>query len=209
MNKLGWIGIALIVTSIALMGYYYYYLQPSAKPPTTIPTPTPTPYPTPTYPPYYPPPTPTYPPYYPTPTPTITPQVGQVIFKSSDGNTGSQIWVKYGSSVGIYIQLSGHASGMLKVEVRADYELWFDKDVATFTKFVNVDGSKKVYVGSFTAKDITGVDGFREYFVRVWFDGKLIYDPKDPNTRPWVKVYAPKGKIEYLGTLFQSDEGHT
>ena len=202
-NLIGIIGVLLIASSLALLVTHYVQQLPTA----TTPTPTP-----PSYPPYQPTPTPT-----PTPPPTVgTLEYVKTTFSSPEGS-GSHIWVKYGDPVKVYVTLhavGGPVSGELKVEVRIDNTGllgWPDQEYKTFTKYISLNAGefKTIYVGTFIAKNVTGVDHFREYFVKVWFNGNLIYNPTDPNTREWVKVYAPSGNIQYLGTYFQADQGHT
>lgn len=221
-SLIGIAGVLLIAISLGLMVSHYIQQLPTA----TTPTPTPTP--------------PSYPPYQPTPTPTPTPppasgtlEYVKTVFDSPEGS-GSHIWVKYGDPVKVYVTLhavGGPVSGELKVEVREDIVFnlggWADKTYKVFTKYITLNAGefKTIYVGSFVAKNVTGEDNFREYFVKVWFNGENIYDPKDPNTREWVKVYLPSttppssptptpypptlGQIKYIGTYFQADQGHT
>jgi len=166
------------------------YQQPYPYQPPTTPTPTPTP----------PQPTPTTPPIT-TPPITTPPQQGTVvysytIFESEDGSIkGRQIWVPVGTNVKVYVTVrayGGDVSGWLRVEVRKDIQYWFDEHYIDLYQFISLkDGEEKtIYVGTFKTVDITGVNNFREYFVKVYFGGNCIYDPTDPNTREWVKTYT-------------------
>ena len=108
---------------------------------------------------------------------------------------GTQIWVPQYSKVDVYVTLynpgSTKISGTLKVEVRRDFTWAFDDTYTTLFEDITLEPyeTKEFHVGSFYANDLTGENNFREYFVKVYFNDKCIYDPTDPNTREWVKTY--------------------
>ena len=112
---------------------------------------------------------------------------------SGAGQSGSQITVPHGTTVSVSVPLaaSGSTCGTLTVEVRADVVWSPDSTVQTLTLSVCLKaGSNSVAAGTFVASAVTGgwPGQTREYFVRVYWNGQLIYDPTDPSTREWVKT---------------------
>jgi hypothetical protein len=111
---------------------------------------------------------------------------------------GSQITVPVGTTVTVYIKVSGppSASGTLKVEVRKDIVNAEDQTKAWLSKSVTIPSSGMtdwVNMGTFVADELTtGASGqLREYFIKVYWGDQCIHDPTDPNTREWVKTYIP------------------
>ena len=151
--------------------------------PTSTPTPTATPTPTPT----------------PTPIPTVTYVDGR--FVSGTNITGRQVTVPVGSLVGVYITLeaSGATSGLVQVDIRRDMVGSPDQTEATCQLAMALPKDKQEsFICSFAAGELTS-GSLRHYFTRVYWDGVLIYDPVDPNTREYVlTVPIPTtGKIAF------------
>ncbi|MBO3809642.1 MAG: hypothetical protein FGF50_08630 [Candidatus Brockarchaeota archaeon] len=104
-------------------------------------------------------------------------------------------------------------SGVVKVEVRKDVVLGSDVTYKVFEKTVTLrEGENIVEVGRFTADVLTSnsIGSVRQYFVRVYWDGELIYDPQNPDTRECVftkpKTATPKtGEVGYGGVEFQGE----
>ena len=109
---------------------------------------------------------------------------------------GKHIYVPVGEVVTVHTTIhasGGDVKGWLKVEVRKDMVLVPDQVLTTLQKYVSLNsGETKTFtMGTFVAQDKTcDLPGcVREYFVKVYFNDKCIYDPTDPNNREWVKTY--------------------
>jgi len=107
---------------------------------------------------------------------------------SGGGQDGRQITVVVGTSVNVYVTLSSSTStsGTVNVDVRMDRTGLPDDTKTTLTKSATISGSTEIFIGSFTADDYG--EGFRSYFIKVYWNDKVIYDPSDPDTREWVKT---------------------
>ncbi|MHC1624791.1 MAG: hypothetical protein ACXQS2_02185 [Methermicoccaceae archaeon] len=112
---------------------------------------------------------------------------------------GNQIWVPVGESVYVYVDVysATGAKGTLSVQVRKDLIAASDVEYTTLDAYVDLKPgeTKTVYMGGFVATDVT-CDGwfcapgsFREYFIKVYFNGACIHDPTNPDGREWVKTY--------------------
>lgn len=140
------------------------------------------------------------------------------------GRSGPIIGVPVGTVVEVYIRIRvvGSAmSGTLKVEIRKDIPYGIDVTVKTLNQWISKSpGEYWIHMGSFQASELT--DGFRQYYDKVWFEEKLIFDPTDPNTRPHVTTYGtgtiltldppPKAvmegnEISFTGKLVTRDTG--
>lgn len=150
-------------------------------------------------------------PYY-TPVPTSTPIVvttipadissipsknAEVTFYfnsfSSNNITGDRIRVPKNSEVDIYVILnsSAYTSGNLKVEVRRDFSIslssWSDDIYRTFEKNTPLlSGHNNIYAGTFKASDVTGENGFVQYYLNIYWNDNKIYNPTDRITRSQV-----------------------
>jgi len=119
---------------------------------------------------------------------------------------GSQIYVPVGEPVYIYIKLYSYsgASGTVTVKVKKDLIYYTDAEYTTLEAHVDIKPGeeKEVYLGGFVASDETcyGHIGswcfpgsFREYFIQVYFNGRLIYNPVSVDGREFVRTYRPAG----------------
>ena len=109
---------------------------------------------------------------------------------------GKQIYVPVGEVVTVHTTIhasGGDVKGWLKVEVRKDIVWQPDQPLVTLQKYVTLSaGETKTFnMGTFVAQDKTcdWPGCVREYFVKVYFNDRVIWDPTDPNTREWVKTY--------------------
>ena len=109
----------------------------------------------------------------------------------------SQITVPLNSLVRVKVKLHSETtiSGTLHVEIRKDIIDWFDSQHKMLSKDISLSlGTNEVDMGYFRATDLSGSMpfSFREYFVRVYWNGlgdqDKIYDPTDPELREWVKT---------------------
>jgi len=110
---------------------------------------------------------------------------------------GPQITVPVGTTVTVYIKISGPpgTSGTLKVEVKKDIVWASDSVKKTLTKSVTLPDSgisDWINMGTFVADELTsgGIGQLREYFIKVFWGSDCIHDPTDPETREWVKTYS-------------------
>jgi len=131
-----------------------------------------------------------------TPRPTATPVPAQVFFHGarfvSGSVSGRQITVPVGSEVEVFVTLSATAptTGNLEVEVRKDIAFWADETAKTCFFRVSIGTSQQQFGPCvFSANELT--DGsLRQYFVRVYWNDVLGYDPADPSTREYVLTEA-------------------
>jgi len=117
---------------------------------------------------------------------------------SSNDPRGPQITVPVGTTVTVYIKVSGppKATGTLKVEVRKDIVYATDQTKAWLTQSVTIPDSGLtdwIKMGTFVADELTTGQPYqlREYFIKVYWNDNCIYDPTNPDTREWVKTYQP------------------
>ena len=125
-----------------------------------------------------------------------------------------RIKVPVGETVYVYTTVrasGGGVSGTLKVEVRKDKVGLPDETYRWFTKSISLSpGEEKEFrMGSFVASDKTGTGWgeVRQYFVKVYFNDQVIWDPTDPNTRECVETYSA-GQVQYMKTEFGASEGY-
>ena len=88
----------------------------------------------------------------------------------------------------VYVTLSATASmaGDLDVEVRKDFTVGPDEtEKLCFTQVALSAEVLEVGPCVFIAGDLTS-STFRQYFVRLYWNGTLIYSPVDPDTREYV-----------------------
>jgi hypothetical protein len=123
---------------------------------------------------------------------------GLTQFSTSSDPRGPQITVPVGTTVKVYVKISGPAgtSGTLKVEIRKDIVYESDQTKAWLSQSVTIPSSgitDWIMVGTFVADELTTGQPhqLREYFMKVYWGDTCIYDPTDPNTREWVKTYSP------------------
>jgi len=87
----------------------------------------------------------------------------------------------------------GKVSGTLKVEVRKDIVFRPDEPLKILTKSISLSPGeeREFYMGSFVAQDKTGTGpgDVRQYFVKVYFEDQVIWDPTNPLTRECVETY--------------------
>ena len=96
--------------------------------------------------------------------------------------------VPLGADVELYVTLSATSpiTGNLEVEVRKDFTIGSDKtEKLCFTRVSLTPDLLEVGPGVFTPTELTS-SHFRQYFIRVFWDERLIYSPVDPNTREFV-----------------------
>ena len=129
--------------------------------------------------------------------PPTTPTVVDVEFVS-DGSRGSKITVPVGSSVESKITLTARAdvSGTARIEIRKDIEGFafdinekFCPQSESGTSVMLSKGESKTITCVFVADELTSGD-FRHWFVRVTWNGTLIYDPMVWDTRPNVQTIS-------------------
>jgi LEA14-like dessication related protein len=124
---------------------------------------------------------------------------GELIFSDvkfvGAGKEGQIISVPVGTTVDIYVAVSvlkAPVEGMLTIEVRKDVVWKTDQLVVMLTKTVSLTtGTHWVHIGNFIASDKTGnlPGNTRQYFIKVRWNGLLIFDSAEPNTRPHVTTY--------------------
>ena len=113
------------------------------------------------------------------------------------GQTGSYVYAAYGQDIMINVTMKYAQSGTYTVEVRKDLISWPDSTAATYQVSLGASGANEtvstgltsLVVGPFQPDQGTcGASGcywpfdigaLREYFVRVYWDGHLIYDNTD------------------------------
>jgi len=118
---------------------------------------------------------------------------------------GSQITVNVGTTVRAYAHVNNPSSSdvsiTLKMEIRRDIISGTDSVKATLTKTKSVpSGISFVDMGTFVADEQTYESGsgkLREYFMKVWINDVLVYDPTDPATREWVKTTSTAGSVTW------------
>jgi len=124
----------------------------------------------------------------PTPTPTATPAPTLTYVDGhfqSGGEDGRRITVVVGSSVDVYVTLgaTGTMRGELKVEVWREIASPPDAIKKTCTKAVSLfERLQEVHACNFVADDLTG-GSFRQYYLKVYWNGVVLYDPADPMAR--------------------------
>ena len=110
---------------------------------------------------------------------------------------GRQIVVAVYSEVTTYIKLYNPYTvtigGTVKVEIKKDIVGWPDEVYRTLTKMVTIPSkstSSWIDMGTFIADVLTGdsLGQVRQYYIKVYWDNYVIYDPTDPNVREWVKT---------------------
>ncbi|MCZ6615229.1 MAG: hypothetical protein O6920_05565 [Chloroflexi bacterium] len=123
------------------------------------------------------------------PTPTPEPQVVvHWVRFLSEGIGGEHVIVPLEAVVQVYVTLSATASmaGDLDVEVRKDLTVGPDgTEKLCFTQVALSAEVLEVGPCVFTADELTS-STFRQYFVRLYWNGTLIYSPVDPDTREYV-----------------------
>ena len=128
----------------------------------------------------------------PTPLPTPTSGVAQVsvsgIRFAAGAIDGSRITVDLGSVVVVYLTLNSSAPTQGELEVTVVKDLIFEEDQPKKLCVSEVAlgaGVQEVQACDFFADDMT-IGTLRQYFVRIAWNGEIIYDNFDPNTRPFV-----------------------
>lgn len=115
-----------------------------------------------------------------------------VELKSAFAN-GMRINVPQGTQVDVYATVSSNmaTSGTLSVEVRRDMSWASDTTLTTPSKQVSLQaGTNTILVGTFTASDLSGANGFSQYFFKPSWNGVVLNDPTNPSTREIVTTYA-------------------
>jgi len=107
---------------------------------------------------------------------------------------GGQIYSPVGSKIFINLDIYSPtgAYGVLTIYVKKDLEAMPDEVVVKYDIPINLDpsDSKPIHVGDFTPHESTeDTFGLREYFITIYFNGYPLYDPKDPNSRIWIRTY--------------------
>ena len=105
------------------------------------------------------------------------------------GSSGSYVIAAVGQTVSVDLTIANPQPGSLTVEVRRDIIWEPDSTLETFTaSLYAASGDQTITVGTFVPdRGTVGPNGFwpldigatREYFVRVYWNGQLIYDPTD------------------------------
>ena len=106
--------------------------------------------------------------------------------------SGRQITVPVGSQVEVYVTLSATAmtSGGLQIEVRKDISFWSDETAKLCSFSVSVGTAQQQFGPCvFSANELT-TGSLRQYFVRVYWNDVLGYDPADADTREYVLTEA-------------------
>jgi len=124
---------------------------------------------------------------------------------------GKRITVFVGTEVTVYIKVKTgtyRAIGTLKVEVRKDIVWYPDETHKVLEKSIDVPAntiSDWINMGTFIAEDLTSDSpgSVRQYFIKVWFAGELIYDPTDPTTREC--VFTKSGEVSYYEGEFEGE----
>lgn len=142
-----------------------------------------------------------------TPQPTGTPSTGMtpapvkasvtynIIELKSAYGSGTKINVPSNTIVQVFVTVTSSAptTGTLSVEVRKDLDSWKEDITHTVLSKQNTAlqaGANTIYIGSFGASDVTGVNNFRQYFFKPSWNGNLLNDPDDPNARESVETYV-------------------
>jgi len=116
---------------------------------------------------------------------------------SGCGQTGYEITVPQGCSVVVTatLQSSQSTTGVIDLQIKRDIVSWPDNVLADFTSTTTlISGITVITAGPFTASDLSGSGGllgigvFREYFLKVFWNGNPVYDPTNYATREWVKT---------------------
>ena len=109
---------------------------------------------------------------------------------------GTRIRVPVGEVVTVHTTvkaINGPVSGTLKVEVKKDIVMLPDEVYKTLIKQISLSQGQisEIEMGTFTASDKTGnsIGQVRQYFIKVYFNDQVIYDPTNPSTRECVETY--------------------
>ncbi len=129
---------------------------------------------------------------------TVTPPVSYMFpatFAQNGGVSGSQVIALVNNPVSVSVKVSsvGTTSGTLSADVRQDIVLYPDTTLTTLSVPVTVNtGTNVVQLGSFTPSIVTSgcIGCVREYFIRVYWNGFVIYNPQDPSTRENVQTVS-------------------
>ena len=125
-------------------------------------------------------------------------------------NAGRQITVPLNATVAVTVVLNSTDLdiGDLSITIRRDISGGADSNKITCTtpNLVLVPGQQEISTCSFVADEPT-IGSFRQYFLRVSWDGSFIYNPSDPGSREFVVTGPPLanqvGSID-VGTLVLS-----
>ncbi len=113
-------------------------------------------------------------------------------FTQSGGISGAQVTALTGLPVSVTITLSSATSqtAHLSVEIRSDIVFYPDTTAAWLNQTVTVGPGTVGRAGSFTPTIVTSgcIGCVRQFFIRVWWGGQLIYDPTDANSRESVQT---------------------
>ncbi|MCJ7617354.1 MAG: hypothetical protein MUO43_12545, partial [Desulfobacterales bacterium] len=130
--------------------------------------------------------------------PPTTPQVSLfVVMSVSNYGRGDIVTVPKGTWVEVHPMLQTNTpgiTGLLTVTVRKDYAFSifhpYDEDLITMSKMVTMkQADMETYIDAFQANEVSGVNDFRSYFYRVYWNGVAIDDnPTDAVNRPHVNV---------------------
>lgn len=146
--------------------------------------------------------TPVQTPLQPTPAQTQANKASYISSNFQSGDIrGPRITVPQGNSVDSYVVLTGSGSGTLKTEVKRDLSgfPWKSDDVlTTFYNQIVLNGEQTVKVGTFSANDLSGQNSFRQYFIKLYWNDKTIFDPTDENSRPAVITSAQTIEQPYV-----------
>ncbi len=139
----------------------------------------------------------------PTPTTTQPPATANVYYNiielKSGSNGGTRINVPQYSTVDVYTTVTSNmaTSGQISIEVRKDlsgFPWKNDETLTVLSKSVSLQsGTNTILVGSFSASDLTGSNSFVQYFFKPSWNGKLLNDPTDRNSRESVTTYSSGG----------------
>lgn len=102
-------------------------------------------------------------------------------------NDRPQITVSPNTNIITTVKMNGKGSGLLKVEIKSDYQLIGDETYKTMEIDATINSENDV-VTLPAWKAITKSYPFRSYFAKVYWNNELIYDPTDPSQREYVKV---------------------
>ena len=118
--------------------------------------------------------------------------------------SGRQITVPVGSQVEVYLTLSATTptSGGLQVEVRKDISLWSDETAKLCFFSVSVGTAQQQFGPCvFSANELT-TGSLRQYFVRLYWNDVLGYDPDDSSTREYVLTEATPTPTPFAAPAF-------
>ena len=125
------------------------------------------------------------------PAPEASP-VPRVFFRSARFVSGSidgpQVTVPLGSFVDVYVTLSAPApvKGTLEVEIRKDIPSAADETKQICSSSLDLGTAEREIGGCvFLADQLTG-DSLQQYYLQVRWNGTVIYDPSNADTREYV-----------------------